>query len=361
MCICTFAVGTCVPLLRRDFGISRSLASTQNFFYAAGVMLVAATMSRLLRKYQPLDVMRWGWILVLLGTTFFVLGRTLWITVEGSFLLGAGSGLFGNINMALIGRASHNVYKFVLIATGLGSIFGAFAGSYVGEMVRIGFGWRISIFIPILLITAYALWTVPKPEETLTQNQEKISEPISREMVYMVIFAFGCIFTEVAMGSWAIDLLTSRGAKVGTSLIYSSGLSYLIGVSRIIYCNFRQMNIRKLWFASTLLLLAGLLTLIFTHSAALTVLGLIIGGFGLGPLGGVAFAMCMKSDHGVHVGVASFSLGSGMSLSIAPFFMGFMSDRWGFKLAYSTIIVGVFVTLGMFLLLSRKKIESVLQ
>lgn len=348
-----------MPLLRRDFGISRSLASIQNFFFALGIMLAAATMSRVLRKFRPLDLMRLGWILALFGTTLFVLGRALWVTVPGSFLLGVGSGLFGNINMANLGRSTQSVYKFILLATGIGSLFGAFAGSYVGEMVRIGFGWRIAIFAPVFLITAYALRAMPEPEEVLLQNHEKISDPISREMIHMAIFASGCIFVEVAMGSWAFDLLTSRGIKVGTSLIYASGFSYLIGVSRIIYSNFRKINIQKLWFASTLLLVFGLLMIIFAQSASLTVYGLIIGGFGLGPLGGIAFAMCMKSGHGVQVGVASFSLGSGLSLSIAPFFMGFVSDRWGFKLAYSTILVGVLVTIVMFRVLSREEVKMV--
>jgi len=355
MCFCTFALGTCIPLIRRDFGISRSLASLQNLFYAVGVIAVASSMSKILRTFKPISVMRFGWTTVFAGTLFFVTGPTLWITVPGSFLVGAGSGLFGNINTAILGRPGLNIYKNVLFATGLGCICGAFAASYIGEMVRLGVGWRTAMVIPILVITLIAMRYMPYPSDSHNQHKGRVSERISKEVLLMILFASGCLFVEVAMGAWVIDLLISRHVQIGNSLIFSSGLSYLIGISRLVYCHFHKVSLTKIWMSSTALLILGLLMIIFTSSSVVTILGLVIGGFGLGPLGAIAYVMCMQTSLGVYKGVASFALGSGVSLSFAPIFIGFISDCWGFRYAYSTVVIGVIATYIIFKALLRHR------
>jgi hypothetical protein len=303
--------------------------------------------------------MRFGWLFVLVGTFLFVTGQNLWITVPGAFLVGTGSGLFGNINTAILGRPGLNIYKNVLFATGFGCISGAFAGSYVGELVRLGVSWRVAMITPILIITIISLRYLPNPSDSHNHHKNSDSKAISKEVVLMILFAAGCLFVEVAMGAWVIDLLISRNVKVGNSLIFSSGLSYLIGMSRLVYCHFHKVSLTKIWVSSTTLLILGLLMIILTSSPAVTIVGLIIGGFGLGPLGAIAYVMCMQSSLGVYKGVTSFSLGSGVSLSFAPIFIGFISDSWGFRTAYSTVVLGVLATYVMFKALSRHRLLAI--
>lgn len=98
-----------------------------------------------------------------------------------------------------------------------------------------------------------------------------------------------------------------------------------------------------------LLMLTGLLTIILSNSSSLSLLGLLIAGFGVGPLGGIALARSAASVQGADVGVASFAIGMGPALGLAPWVMGGMSEKLGFALAYSFIIVVLIIATAVYL------------
>jgi hypothetical protein len=302
--------------------------------------------------------MRLGWVSLIVGILLFVAGKSLWITVTGGFIIGAATAFFGNINMANLAGNDAKIFRNLLLATGVGSTSGAFAGSYAGEVVHYGFSWRLWIFIPIVIISILVLIFMKSESELLPVPAVRTKVHISREMIFMVALAVGCIFVEVAMGSWSIDLLTSRGMKLGIAVVLSSIFGYLIGVSRIFYCQFKDLNVTKIWNYSTAMLLVGLIIIIFSHASFFTVMGFMIAGYGLGPLGSMGYAISMKSTHGVHIGITSFSIGSSISLIISALFMGFMSEHFGFKFAYSTVVVGVVFTYYAFIVLTKMLSEA---
>lgn len=88
-----------------------------------------------------------------------------------------------------------------------------------------------------------------------------------------------------------------------------------------------------------MLMLTGLIIVVVSTSPTFSLLGLLIAGFGVGPLGGIALARSAASEQGSDIGVASFAIGMGPALGLAPWVMGGMSEILGFSLAYSFLIV----------------------
>jgi MFS family permease len=83
----------------------------------------------------------------------------------------------------------------------------------------------------------------------------------------------------------------------------------------------------------------GLVIIIAIRTPTLTFVGLLIAGFGLGPLNAIALARSAASEQGPDVGIASFAIGMGPALGIAPWIMGWMSESIGFEWAYAFILL----------------------
>jgi MFS family permease len=82
-----------------------------------------------------------------------------------------------------------------------------------------------------------------------------------------------------------------------------------------------------------------LVMIIVTRTPTLTFVGLLIAGFGLGPFNAIALARSAASEQGPDAGIASFAIGMGPALGIAPWIMGWMSESIGFEWAYGFILI----------------------
>ena len=62
-----YAIGFSVPLIKRDLEISRVLASLHNIGWALAVITLSILIPRHIHKYPPHRLLRFGWILTIIG------------------------------------------------------------------------------------------------------------------------------------------------------------------------------------------------------------------------------------------------------------------------------------------------------
>lgn len=352
-----YAIGFSVPLLKRDLGISRVLASAHNLGWALAVVTLSIVIPRHIHKFYPHVLLRWGWILTMLGIFGFCLGKSLWITVPSFTLAAVGATIFNNTNSATLGAHSGTAVKMMLRTTGIGGFFGAVSPTVIGIFTRAGIEWRYTIMVTTLALGAIAFTLIPEiaKREVVENHKQKIHW--DKSFLVLVFFGFLTIWLEVGLTSWSLDLLIDRGMIVRNAVLVVTIVGYFISTSRIFFSFFSHISIGFMWSFSALLMLSGLVVVIVSNSPIWSLVGLLIAGFGVGPLGGIALARSAASVQGSDVGVASFAIGMGPALGIAPWVMGGMSEKLGFSLAYSFIIVILAIASGVYLYVERNVIK----
>lgn len=352
-----YAIGFSVPLLKRDLGISRVLASVHNLGWALAVVTLSIVIPRHIHKFYPHLLLRLGWILTMLGIFGFCLGRTLWITVPAFTLAAVGATIFNNTNSATLGAHSGTAVKMMLRTTGIGGFFGSVSPTVIGIFTRGGIEWRYTIMVTTVILGIISFKLIPEIEKRQNSVEQTRKIIWDKSFIILVFFGFLTIWLEVGLTSWSLDLLIDRGMVVRNAVLVVTIVGYFISTSRIVFSFFSHISIAFMWTFSAILMLSGLLVIILSNSPILSLCGLLIAGFGVGPLGGIALARSAASVQGSDVGVASFAIGMGPALGLAPWVMGGMSEKLGFSIAYSFIIVILVIASGVYLYVEKNVVK----
>ena len=80
----------------------------------------------------------------------------------------------------------------------------------------------------------------------------------NRRIIAIVIFAFLSITMEIALSSWALDLLTERGTAVKTAVLFATVAPYFVALSRIYLSTKHEFNLSQIWRASFICVALGI-------------------------------------------------------------------------------------------------------
>lgn len=345
-----YGMGYCVPLLKLDMGISRSVAAIHNIGFAIAITLISFVVPKLIHRYSPRLVMSMGWIITIAGLIAFVLGSSLWITVPAMSLAGIGATLFNNTNAATLGHASGMSMRVMLRQAGVATASGAVAPSIIGTLIRFGISWRVTLGVVAVLLGVVAIKILPQVPKRPSFQRRDGERHWDRSLLVMIGFGFSANFMEVATGSWALDLLISREVTVGTAVLLVTLFSYGIALSRLGFSFTSRFDANLVWAVSFIFTLMGLLCIIFFHGSNMTLFGLIIAALGIGPFGALALMRAALSDKGADAGIAANVIGAGPALGFGPWIMGWASDKSGFSWAYCIPVVMLFITTALYLM-----------
>lgn len=357
-----YGMGYSVPLLKRDMEITRALASLHQIGLAIAVTVTSFYAPKLLYRFSPRKIMTLGWMLTSLSVLAFTLGHSLWITVPAMCVSGMGSTLFNNVNAATLGAASGNSMQVMLRQSGIGTVCGAIAPTIIGTLISAGIPWRVTLGAFAVICGIFALKFIP------AIPKRPIKRPVPGErhwdisLIILVAFSLSSNFLEVATGSWALDLLISRGVAVSAAVILAAFFSYGIAASRLGFSFSSKVTIKMVLASTIALSLIGLILIITTDSSSVTMVGLLIASLGMGPASGLALTLCAASSKGSDAGIAASGMGAGFSIGIGPWIMGFVSDRSGFSTAYSFPVLMLVLMVVFFFLASkgqRKKADLI--
>lgn len=338
-----YGLGFSVPLLKHDLDISRALASTHNIAFATAVTITSFVVPKLINKYSPRDVMRVGWILTIVSVLAFAAGRSLAITIPAMAVAGAAGTLFNNTNAVTVGQSVGMSIHVILRQAGIATLSGALSPSVIGLMIRIGVSWRVTISVGAVLLGGIALLILPKIPNRFPTEKAKGERHWDKALLILVGFGFAGNSLEVTAGAWALDLLISRGALLGSAVVLVTVFSYGIGSSRILLSLTSRFTGREMWKYSAVVAGLGLSIIIFARSTPVTMIGLIITSLGIGPLSAISLERAMVGPKGADAGMAAIVIGAGPIMGIGPFMMGWLSDRNGFSIAYCVPLIMLFV------------------
>lgn len=344
-----FALGFSVALLKQDFEISRVLASTHNLCWAVSVISVSIWIPKYIYTVSPHKTLRLGWVLVIIGTVGYCAGRSLWLTIPFFSIAAVGATLFNNTNSGVLGSNPSSALKMMFRSSGLSTFCGAFLPTSMGLLIRNGIEWRISIVIATIIFGLTTLLIIPKIAVLdLQGNHNKIIK-FSKSFILLVLFGFFTTWLEVSTVVWSIDLMLERGASKSSAVIFASAIWYLIGFYRILISLLTVIRLNLIWIISSAFIVIGIFIIGGLNSYKFTFVGLCITALGVALVTPVSLACSVTSDQSVDHGVATFTIGMGAALGLAPLTMAWISQSYGFSQAYFSMIIILLVSNIIFL------------
>jgi predicted MFS family arabinose efflux permease len=344
-----YGLGFCVPLLKHDLGISRATASFHNLGFALMITLTSFWLPSLITRYSPRKVMLSGWIIAITSLLAFTVGRSLWVTVPAMSIAGLGATLFNNTNAVSIGQSAGMSIQVMLRQTGIATVSGAISPSIIGFLIRQGISWRVTLAAFALIFGVIALKTMPSIPDRSPLIHRGEGRHWDKSLLILVGLGFTASGLEVTTGSWALDLLISRGMLLSVAVVAVTVVSYGIGLSRLGLAMTTRLGVAMMWWCSAALTATGLLLIVLGKSSTVTMLGLIIAAVGIGPLSALALAIAAISPKGADAGIAANVIGAGPVIGIGSWVIGIVSDSSGFSVAYLIPLMMLVAASGFFL------------
>ena len=346
-----------VQLIKRDFELSRVIASWHNIGLALALVFMSIALLRSGNHRPAHQKIRFGWILMISGSLTYCLSPSIYFSIPAVIIFSAGSVVAQNTSTAILGSHSKTALKNMFRTTGVGLFVGALAPTVIGLTTQVEIPWRLTMASTALVIGITALFLIPELEAR-PASEDKLGKIIwDKPILFILLFSYMTITMEVSLSTWALDLLTDRGAGVKVAILFASVGPYFVAISRIYLSTKNEYNLHRIWNFAVLAITSGTLLIIFTNSPLLTIFGLIIAALGIGPCAAIAIANASASAQGADRGIAVFVIGMGMSCGASPWIMGFVSETFGFAAAYSVILLALIPSTYFFKTMNRKQVH----
>jgi predicted MFS family arabinose efflux permease len=352
-----YGMGFCIPLLKHDLGISRAVASLHNIFFAISIIGISFVIPRLIAKHSPREVMRAGWAITFVSLMAYCLSRSLWITIPAMALAGIGATLFNNTNAVTLGASGGMSTQIMMRQTGVSTLSGAVAPSIISILIQSGIPRQATLGSLAFIGCVTALTILPAMPNRSPSIKKKGEKHWDKSLYILLFLGFSAASLEGGAASWALDLMISRNVELALATLLVTAFSYGIGTSRMILSFTHNISMNQIWAGAASMASVGFVLIIVTDSSALTLMGLIIVALGIGPLTAIALARSVVSPKGADEGLVANVVGAGLSIGIAPWVMGIVSDSYGFSIAYMFPLVMLGVA-TFFYLASFRSVKS---
>jgi len=348
------SLGFSIQLIKRDFELSRVIASWHNIGWAVALVFISLALLGHGHRRPSHQTIRFGWALMILGSLVYCLSPNIFFSVPAVILTAAGSVIAGNTTTAILGAHSKTAMKNMFRSTGVGLFMASVSPTVIGLTTQVEIPWRATVATSAVLIGLMALKIVPeldaRPEPALADS--KIIW--NNTMIAILVFAFLTITMELALSAWAVDLLIERGSQVKTSVLFATIAPYFVALSRVYLSTKDEYNLSRIWQFSFIAISSGALLVIFASSPTITLAGLIIAAAGIGPCASIAIANASSTAQGSDRGIAAFVIGMGISNGTSPWIMGFVSENFGFATAYGVILIALVLSTYLFAKMNRQ-------
>ena len=338
------SLGFSIQLIKRDFELTRVHAAWHNIGWAMALVFISLILLSHGHRRPAHQTMRIGWFVVVAGTLVYCLSPNVYFSIPAIALAVSGSVIMGNTTTAILGSHSKTALKNMFRTTGFGLFMGSVSPTVIGLTTQVDIPWRWTVAIAAIVVGTVAQFLIPELGQRPEQSKADRKIKWDRHFIAIMVFAFLSITMEVSLSSWAVDLLSERGTAVKTAVLFATVAPYFVALSRIYLSTKNEFNLKKIWSFSFAAVAIGIAIVVFTSSPTLTLVGLIIAAAGIGPCASIAIALASGSDQGADKGIAGFVMGMGISNGASPWIMGFVSENFGFRAAYSVIFFVLILT-----------------
>ncbi len=343
-----------VPLLGRDLGISDALVGLHGTAMAAGGLVASFVAPRVVLRQGRRAAILGGGGLVVVGVVGLLTGPVLAWTLTAMFVLSIGGNVL--ISATQVGLALHQgraASAAISEGNAVGSGVGLLGPLAVGAAVAIGWGWRVGVLVTALLAVVVLVLVARLPDTaSLPRRAAPAAAPHGdqtpapqrwRRSPAAILFLGGVVATiavENATTYWSTALLIARtGAGAGIAAAATAGLVAGMTAIRLII---GPMSLRvppaRLLVAGFLFTVVGWAVLWTTTSTGVALAGLVLAGLGLGVQYPLSIALLLAASPG-HSDRAQgdATLWGAVSIGIAPFLLGWLSDRVGMHTAFVAV------------------------
>ncbi|MSO29129.1 MAG: MFS transporter [Candidatus Planktophila sp.] len=348
------SLGFSIQLIKRDFDLTRVIASWHNIGWAAALVFISFILLGHGHRRPAHQTIRFGWALLILGSLVYCLSPNIYFSVPAVILTATGSVIAGNTTTAILGAHSKTAMKNMFRSTGAGLFMASVSPTVIGLTTQADIPWRTTVATTAVLIGLVALKIVPELEARPEPDHADSKILWNKTMIAILIFAFLTITMELSLSAWAVDLLTERGSEVKSAVLFATVAPYFVALTRIYLSTKDEHNLHRIWRFSFMAIASGVLLVIFASSPTLTLAGLIIAAAGIGPGASIAIAKASSTAQGSDRGIAAFVIGMGISNGTSPWIMGFVSENFGFAAAYTVILVALVLSTYLFVKINRK-------
>ena len=338
------SLGFSIQLIKRDFSLTRVHAAWHNIGWAGALVFISLLLLSHGHRRPAHQTMRIGWFVVVGGTLIYCLSPRVYFSVPAIALAAGGSVITGNTATAILGSHSKTALKNMFRSTGFGLFMGSVSPTVIGLTTQVDIAWRWTVALSAIAVGLLAQILIPELDARPSPERDQLKINWDKRIIALVLFAFLSITMEVSLSSWAVDLLSERGTAIKTAVLFATIAPYFVALSRIYLSTRNEYNLKKIWSYCVTAVSTGIAIIVFTSSPSLTLLGLIIAAAGIGPCASIAIAMASGSEQGSDKGIAAFVIGMGISNGTSPWIMGFVSENYGFRAAYTVIFITLILT-----------------
>ena len=348
------SLGFSIQLIKRDFELTRVVASWHNIGWAAALVFISFILLGHGHRRPAHQTIRFGWALLIIGSLVYCLSPNIYFSVPAVILTATGSVIAGNTTTAILGAHSKTAMKNMFRSTGVGLFMASVSPTVIGITTQADIPWRATVATTAVLIGLVALKIVPELEARPEPDHADSKIIWNNTMIAILLFAFMTITMEVSLSAWALDLLTERGSEVKSAVLFATVAPYFVALTRIYLSTKNEHNLYRIWRFSFVAIGSGVLLVIFASSPTLTLAGLIIAAAGIGPCASIAIANASSTAQGSDRGIAAFVIGMGISNGTSPWIMGFVSENFGFAAAYGVILLALIAATYLFATINKK-------
>jgi len=281
------------PSISDTFGVAVTSLGTVVAAYTVGYTISSFSSGWILRASSFAFFLTFGAAIAALGYVAFALVPSWWMLLAVSVMAGAGHGyLDTGINLYAATQLNARMTNWIHAFFGLGSLGGS---SMMTGILLVGIGWEWGYGIvaaPFIVLffgftATRSRWSNGKDDEAQDVATAGTFETLRVPGVWMGIAAF-VLHTalEVAAGVWSFTLLTeARGLSVGSAGLWVTAYFGGLVAGRVVLGTFAgKLSLSSLFRIAGVLSLLG--TLLFWQFTVveLSFVGLVLLGFGLGPI-----------------------------------------------------------------------------
>jgi fucose permease len=281
------------PSISDTFGVAVTSLGTVVAAYTVGYTISSFSSGWILRASSFAFFLTFGAAIAALGYVAFALVPSWWMLLAVSVMAGAGHGyLDTGINLYAATQLNARMTNWIHAFFGLGSLGGS---SMMTGILLVGIGWEWGYGIvaaPFIVLffgftATRSRWSNGKDDEAQDVATAGTFETLKVPGVWMGIAAF-VLHTalEVAAGVWSFTLLTeARGLSVGSAGLWVTAYFGGLVAGRVVLGTFAgKLSLSSLFRIAGVLSLLG--TLLFWQFTVveLSFVGLVLLGFGLGPI-----------------------------------------------------------------------------
>jgi MFS family permease len=348
-----YGIGPSIPLFRDELGVSSSVAGLHSLMLAAGVVLAGFLGVGLVRRWARFGLGRRAVVVVAAGIAVLcagslVKGAELAITLPTMLVIGLAGGLALNVSTTVLqehhGRSGPAV---LTLANAAAAGVGLITPLAVAAATAAGLTWRAALILVVpFAVAAFVLIgrqrAVPAYAARPVGAGRFSARGFPRAYWPAVLAVVCAVAVEFCLITWTPDLLVRRtGMSPGTASGMVTAVVGGMAVGRLILAPLaRRWSPLSLFLVGVVVTGAGWSLAWLSASAALSVVGLLILGLGLGgqyPLG-ASMAITASGGHPDRA-VAVLSVGVGVASGLGPFAVATLSDAVGVQAAFLVIPV----------------------